>query len=431
MRKAVAARAVPPLPPGCELLTDGTDGSLSPDGRLLLFARWRMITGERVPDAWKERFYDRGSEPLIPSLWVRDLETKSERPFPRWIPSGLGDESPEWHGLPISWAPGGTILLADGAILDPRTGAAVTTVLRPTQGAVSAAHSSEDDLRAWGWSADGRRLAYFGAVAAGQPGAERRAPFVMEAGGKAQRIDLTRPHDGKAPAWTSPGAYISGGRLAWSPEGGTLFLHLRFHRVIEGGPEEMEGVGLFFVRDDGVVVLGEFTALDGAPEARAGEQVWDAAGRHCVFVGAVTTRPAVAMDVYQGVGTETRRVKSARPWEGTMDVHVADREGRGLRRVTQDGVEKGQVCIDPAGRRVAFFVGEGAARAWGRADPKVRLRVVFLEGGRTWESQLAPPPDEWAPLGTLRWTPDGKRLIYTYEGIDGAVFAQEVPAGPP
>jgi hypothetical protein len=76
---------------------------------------------------------------------------------------------------------------------------------------------------------------------------------------------------------------------------------------------------------------------------------------------------------------------------------------------------------------VAFLVGEGAGRAWGAAGTAVRLRVVDLDGGASWDSPLAPPPDAGAPLGTLRWTPDGRRVFYTYDGISGAAFLQDVP----
>lgn len=433
----VALANEPPLPDGCTRWSDGADALLSPDGLLLVFKRRRTITGRSVPREQREAYAGHGAEPLIPSVFVLDLATKSERPFPRWDPAGLGDPTPDWHGSPVTWTPGGALLFTDGAALDPRTGAEVP-VLRPVlsedpswrrRGSVES--RMLDDVRSWAWTSDGRRVSYVDRVDPEQPGESgRRAPFVREAGGTARRIDLTRPHDGKAPSWTSPGDYVFDGRFAWSPDGAALLLRLEFNHMTERGPRVVEGVALYSARDDGIVVLGEFTFPDRAMDARAGEPVWDVGGNRCVFLGGQASEPASPPVVYDRDGTEYRRLKNAAPAKPTTDVYVADRDGREVRRVTHDGVEKGAACMNPAGTRVAYFVGEGAGRRFGGANPAVRLRVVSLDRDAAFETSLAPPPDPWSPLGTLQWTPDGRRLVYTYGGIEGAVFAQDVPPAP-
>ena len=419
---------LPALPAGCSRISDGTGALLSPDGRLLVIARWRTILGRPVGGEEKEYFSDMGAEPLVPSLFVRNLVQDQEWRVPGWKPQAPNGVVYDGERRPVAWTPGGALLLADGDIIDPRSGAGANTVLRPVLSKDWV--PSEETVRAWTWSLDGRRVAYFDQVPTERLGETGRiAPFALQAGETGRRIDLTRPHHGKTPAWEEPGAFIFGGRLSWSPGGEALLLRLRFNRVSKNGASTTDGVGLYYAEDGGVVVLGEFPHTDRAPST-TGEQVWDAAGRQCVFVAPVTTRPA-AMAVCELAGGEHREVSPEYAWGGTTDVYVVDRASLQLRAVTHDGRDKREVCIDPAGRRVAFFVGDGRPRDWGNADSKARIRVVFLDGGRTWESPLAPPPDEWSRLEVLHWTPDGKRLLYGYGGTEGAVFAQEVPAVPP
>jgi hypothetical protein len=307
--------------------------------------------------------------------------------------------------VPLRWTPEGALLLSRGTILDPVLGGTPTTQ-RPPAG-------ESTRVGSWAWSPDGRRLAYVGDVP-GSPkdGIVRRTLFVQEEGKDRMRIEVPATSEVSEADVAGFHFALMGARLAWSPAGEVLFGQLDLHRVGSDGPEEFERTVLLWPTRGETKTLAEWRHLDGARCAGPGEDDWDDAGTRVALVGP----------------TSAGKAEWGKPWRGTCDVYVLDAAKPELRRLTRDGVRKGHACIDPAGRRVAFFVGEEVARGGGPL--RIRLRVVEVDGDGVWETDLAPAPDEWCGLDGLTWAPDGRRLFYSYGGIEGAVYRQEVPESP-
>jgi len=409
------AADVPSLPAGCVRLTDGA-GLLSPDGRLLSSTRWHTITGTRVPRAERALWSGLGSEPLIPELWVLDVGSRAAWAVPGWAPTVGNEPMRGGARLPVAWTPLGSLVLSDGTFLDARTGATTTADVRPPPGASLGGFLDGEVASSWAWTADGRRLAFLAErtdVHPRLPGEmRRRAVYLTDGAGHAARLAFDRTPQGRPLDEVTDRLYLFDAHLAWSRPGDRLFFRLGYIRNGDHGADDFERVGCYDVVRDRAVVLEELPWLDRAPDRRSGRDVWDAAGRTCAYV----------------VAMAPRQQRFGQPWDGRMDVHVADAETGIVRAVTDDGVEKGRPCLDPAGRRVAFFVGPGAARGWGAAGKDVRLRVLHLEDGHVRDTPLAPAPDEGAPLGELQWVSGGGALLYGYGGVEGATYLQSVPA---
>ena len=406
------------LPPGCTRLTDGTGARVSDDGRLVAFARWRTILGQRVPPEAREYYGGLGAEPLVPELAVLDVETGVSWAVPGWAPALAGEPVRNGSRLPVGWTPRGSLVLSDGTLLDPRQGTPSSREARPPPEALAGLADGEG-AASWAWTADGARVAFLAQRTDVNPTVRgemrRRGVFVADGTSAPRRVVLRDPATGRPFDDVAERAYLMEAHLAWSSDGARLFLRLEHGGMDDRGPDRFERVACYDVAQARTIACTTYPHLERAPDQRSGCGVWDAAGRRFVYLGAFA-------DAAPDFG---------RPWVGRLDVCVGDARDGTVRRVTTDGVEKGRPCLDPRGTRVAFLVGTGAGRARRVYDDErtpLRLRVVELDGGGVWEEATAPSvePDPW--VSTLQWTADGTALLYGYGGVEGGIYRQTVPS---
>ena len=237
------------------------------------------------------------------------------------------------------------------------------------------------------WSPDGKRLA-----------------FLSNRGGSPQ-VHLIRRDGGEA--WQLGAFPQSVSNLRWAPDGRSLVVaaavktdpDLRGARGHGKPPETRrcmpELAWRLPYKEDGVGYLlqREFHLF----------RLDAASGRHTQLTDG-------AFDVLAfDVSPDGRRIAFARTREGRFahcnDLWVCDADGRNARRLTHDHAIVMQPCWSPDGQRIAFT----GAREEGDAEP--RLWILDLPSGKV--RALCEDTVDVADPGSVQWTPDASRLVFT------------------
>ena len=406
--------------PGLELFP-----SLSSDGRFLAFTgrvngRWSIylqrVEGQRPINLTGES----GAEDVQPAFSPDGelIAFRSSRDGGGLFLMGATGELERRltdFGWNPTWSPdGGEIAFATKPIFD-------TPYDRPSRSELWAVGLEGGQPRRVGgadavqpsWSPHGHRIAYWGLV---EGGSRRDIWTIPTRGGDPRPVTEDEALD-----W-SP---------AWSPDGG----HLYFSSDRDGS------MNLWRVAIDEVSgeVRGEPERVT-APTAFAHQPTFSADGRRMAYVSSLLEQRLlrIRFDAASGrplgepetVADDLRRVgfshvspdgelvvfSRTHPQE---DLLLSRVDGTGRRQLTDDPYRDRRPRFSPDGQRIAFYSNRGG-----------HYEIWTIDRDGTHLRQLTEGPSQ----GNARypmWSPDGKRLLYSREGVTGEIVSAAAEPGSP